>query len=128
MLTSSSFRSVDDLDEHPVALPRRARSDDGAQGAGGPALAADDLAVARGARIGGDDAVDRVLLRADPRQPQLDSHYLLAFFFFRLLLVLRAVAARSPLIAGAPSPGTEGILPLRICFIIFAIALRASSS
>src|SRR3954452_21390691 len=31
----------------------------------------DELAVARRARIGGDDAVDRVLLRADPRQPEI---------------------------------------------------------
>src|SRR4029079_17667601 len=34
----------------------------------------DELAVARRARIGGDDAVDRVLLRADPRQPELHCH------------------------------------------------------
>src|SRR6516165_12790194 len=34
----------------------------------------DELAVARRARIGGDDAVDRVLLRADPRQPELYCH------------------------------------------------------
>src|SRR5205823_6719438 len=35
----------------------------------------DELAVARRARIGGDDAVDRVLLRPDPRQPELHCHW-----------------------------------------------------
>src|SRR5439155_14553326 len=44
----------------------------------------DELAVARRARVGCDDAVDRILLRPDPRQPQLDCHlsspcFLLAF-------------------------------------------------
>src|SRR5436305_13401227 len=34
----------------------------------------DELAVARGTRVGSNDAVDRILLRADARQPQLDCH------------------------------------------------------
>src|SRR5581483_8404111 len=34
----------------------------------------EELAVARGARVGRHDAVDRVLLRADPRQPELHCH------------------------------------------------------
>src|SRR6185503_18429714 len=34
----------------------------------------DELAVARRARIGRDDAVDRVLLRTDARQPELHCH------------------------------------------------------
>src|SRR5439155_2931390 len=42
-------------------------------------VAPDDLdepAVARGARVGDHDAVDRVLLRPDPRQPHLHCHLL----------------------------------------------------
>src|SRR5205823_3594789 len=70
----TATRSVDDLDKDAVARPRRARTHDRAQGAGDPALAADEFAVARGTRVGSNDAVDRVLLRADPRQPQLDCH------------------------------------------------------
>jgi len=60
----------------------------------------------------------------------LTAIYLLAFFFFfRLLFVFLAVAARAPFGApGASNPGREGILPPFICFIIFAICLRASSS
>src|ERR687885_797843 len=46
----------------------------------------DELAVARRARVGGDDAVDRVLLRPDPRQPQLHCHTYLRVFFLRLFL------------------------------------------
>src|SRR5438105_2394951 len=34
----------------------------------------DELAVTRRARVGGDDTVDGVLLRPDPRQSQLDCH------------------------------------------------------
>src|SRR5437588_824409 len=34
----------------------------------------DELAVTRRARVGGHDAVDRVLLRTDPRQSQLHCH------------------------------------------------------
>src|SRR5437764_10428283 len=40
----TATRSVDDLDKDAVARPRRARTDDRAQGAGDPALAADHLA------------------------------------------------------------------------------------
>src|SRR5205085_11533143 len=44
----------------------------------------DELAVARGARVGHDDAVDRVLLRPDARQPHpyRQTTYLLALDFF----------------------------------------------
>src|SRR3954469_25004710 len=60
----------------------------------------------------------------------LSAIYLLAFlFFFRLLLVFLAVAARAPFAApGGSNRGREGILPPFICFIIFAICLRAFSS
>src|SRR5437763_4536685 len=34
----------------------------------------DELAVARRARVGGDDAENRILLRSNPREPQLHSH------------------------------------------------------
>src|SRR5438874_12427895 len=46
----------------------------------------DELAVARGARICRDDAVDRVLLRPDTRQPQFD--HLSPRFLFALVLAL----------------------------------------
>src|SRR5437868_9306433 len=34
----------------------------------------DELAVAWRTRVGGDNPIDRILLRADPRQSQLDCH------------------------------------------------------
>src|SRR5207248_10284138 len=39
-----------------------------------PADDLDELAVARRARVGGHDAIDRTLLRADARQPERHSH------------------------------------------------------
>src|SRR5204862_6601742 len=47
------------------------------RGLGLRVVTTDDLeepAVARRARVGGDDAVDRVLLGAHPREPELDCH------------------------------------------------------
>src|SRR5438093_5039822 len=81
----------------------------------------DELAVARRARVGGDDAVDRILLRADPRQPELHCHVFYLFaFFFRFELDLRVALGRGLLFpVGICVPGSSGILPDPIIFIIF---------
>src|SRR5262249_26795205 len=89
-----------------------------------------ELAVARGARVRRDDAVDGILLRPDPGQPQLDCQttYLRDFDFLRLLFrFLVAERCAGPFWA-CGMPGSAGILPFPSCFIIFAICLRASSS
>ena len=90
----------------------------------------DELAVPRRMRVGGNDAIDRILLGADPRQPELHCHCLYLFaFFFRLLADLRVALGRGfPLGAAGMVPGREGILPEPIIFIIFAICFRPSIS
>src|SRR5207302_2925049 len=62
----------------------------------------DELAVARRARIGGDDAVDRVLLRADPRQSQFHCH--LATFSLSSCVWTSTCVLRS----GAAGPASGG--------------------
>ena len=77
----------------------------------------DELAVARRARVGGDDAVDRVLLRADPRQPQLHCHSLTSSLSSSCACWTTCgsrsgAACRSAWQALAPAiPGERGILP-----------------
>src|SRR4051794_11570 len=66
----------------------------------------DELAVARRARIGGDDAVDRVLLRADPRQPELHCHPVT--FSLSSSVWTSTYALRSGAAALVPTAGLRG--------------------
>src|SRR5512141_2300344 len=99
-----------------------------------PADDLDELAVTRRARIGDHDAIHRVLLRPDARQPHACSQTYLRVLdrFLRLLdfVSLRVRCWDSP--GAAPSPAARaprsGIFPRLIPFISFSISLRASSS
>ena len=98
------------------------------RGIGLRVVAADDLEelpVARRARVGRDDAVDRVLLGAHSREPELDCHRRQVTFDRDLPLALRssscaerrrrAAALRRPSPASRPcrrGPGSDGHLAL----------------
>src|SRR6266536_2372375 len=112
------------LDLPLVELDRR--------GVGLRVVATDDLeelAVPRGPRVGRDNAVDRVLLRAHAGEPQLDCHpspYFLPALRFLRFADARRVMAGTPF--GACWVGRAGIFPFPSCFIMRSICFRASSS
>src|SRR5207237_190630 len=129
---------IHDLELHAALLARGAGADDRPQSPRDPSLPADHLA----AIVLGDVqpehehavAVDRILLRPDPRQPHLHSQViylrvLVRFFFLLAFVALRrgwpaAATGAWPLIIAPRS----GIWPRPIPFISFSICLRASSS
>ena len=118
--------------------PRRARSSR-ARSAGCSGRRSREPPVPRRARVGRDDAVDRVLLGAHAGEPELDCHRqvtdgptsLVGLPF--LAAVRRASGATAPGSRRASHPasvqaGQGGILPLPIWPIIFSIIFRASRS